>query len=310
MKPEILGLEYRVLSVDDTIADENREAIMTGKYDALCLVGGSCSDLSFFASSRNKVRDLWVKNFGPTDIIGIENLCNLKSLHLETGSELLPKGKQLDFSAFPNLESCLIYWRKEYSRNLFDCPKLQFLRMYEYDRKALTELSNMTSLRELSLTQSAIVSLEGLESVSSLESLDLAYLRKLNDISAIRSLSRLKRLVIDKIKCLGVNDLLPIFDVKTLESLSIGTGYELPNLLPFTQLISLRKLICYSQVVDQDFSFLFNLKQLKSVRFIGLRNYVKTDDEIFDIAKRANRKLKVEILGRGKKEQTVIFTLD
>jgi hypothetical protein len=312
MKPEILeSLQHRVmLRIHDGMTEENMAAITDAAFDELCLLSGKFDDLSFFHNVSQKTEGLQITGAGQYDLIGIEQLNRLRFLRLETGAQLLPMKRQLNFGAFPNLESCLIYWRKEYSRNLFDCPKLSDLRMFTYDGKSLDELAHMESLEKLALTQSSIASLSGIESCHTITELDLAYLPKLADISAIRHLPKLQRFAIQNVKSLGLADFQPIFDVKSFEQLAIGAGYDLPNLEPFAQLTSLRQFITSSQVVNQNLSSLFGLKKLKLVRFIGLRNYVTSDEELQEMAKHAGRKLDVNIIGQGKTQQTVTLKFD
>lgn len=310
MKPEVLEWDDNtVIRIADGMTQENFDALVKEKYDEVCLLGGDFDDLSAFAELNNKIKRLYVSGDGIYDLNGIYQLRQLKCLRLETCAKFLPDKQQLDFSEFPILEECHIFWRKEYSRNVFASPKLRTVVMFSYDKKTFEEIAQAKSLRSVSLLQSATENLKGIESLNSLESLEFYQMTKLSDIGNLPRLKRLKELKISKTRSLSLLSLLPIFEVPSLEYLSFGAGYEFPNLEPFAQLTSLKEFITSSQLVIQDFSPLFKLKKLKLARFIALRNFVADEKELRELAKSLGRKLKIEIIGKGRKEQTVTFML-
>lgn len=298
-----------VIYLRDDITPQDLSRISKMPSCDIRLQSGDFTSLSSLAAIRKQIRALHLIGAGSYDVNGIPLLDKLEYLTLETAAKLLPSGQLLDFSKFPNLRECHVYWREEYSPNLFQCEKLRDLRLFSYDRSSFTDLGRAKHLVSLSISQSKIESLNGVKSMKNLERLDLGSLPRLTDIDEIRSLPRLKFLRLQNVGGLALEALLPIFDAVSVEEFMLGKTHDLPNLLPFEKLKSLKTFVTPCQVLDQDFSILFRLKKLKQARFLGLKNFTASDEELQDIAKRFGRKLSLEIIGRGRKEQTVIFNL-
>ena len=72
----------------------------------------------------------------------------------------------------------------------------------------------------------------------------------------------------------------------------------------------LREFIFDCQVVEQDFTPLYNLRNLRLGRFISLREFHSTDDDLGELARQAGRSMTLEVLGRGRKEQTVTLMFE
>lgn len=303
-KPSFLNWAgQRVLAIYDGMNDINKYAIMNESYDELCLFGGDWDDLSFFSTVADKVRRLNVTTAGRCDIGKIASLTGLQYLRLNDAYEALAPRQAFDFSSLVQLEECYIGWKKTYSSNLFDCPKLTSLTIWKYDSQGLGDIARATQLRSLNISESAQLNLDGIQHLSSLKELRLGSLRKFEDLGPVESVASLTSIGIEK--CPKLSDLSNIYHLKGLQSFSLNSKIPLNDLEFLSNLPALRVFNLNCQLVKQDFTPLFKLSNLRSSRFIALRDFTATDEELEGLARLAGRTLKVEILGRGRKEQTV-----
>jgi hypothetical protein len=293
-----------VLAVYDGMNDANRAAIASEHYDQLHLFYGDWEDLSCFDEVAGKINRLSVSNYGKCDLAGLQKLKNLTYLRLDNIGPALPK-QTLDFSAFTALEECEVSWRKEYSLNLFDCPELRKLTIWKYPAKKLEELGRASQLKELDLSQSPVVDLSGLDALLSLKKLSLDALRNLQDISALERLPSLRSLSIAK--CPSLEDLSIVTALDRLERFFYTGKKPLDDLDFMSALPQLQEFIFNCEVIRQDFRPVFGLRHLQSGRFIALRNFIASDEELHALASQHGRLLQLEVLGQGRKEQTVSF---
>jgi hypothetical protein len=246
-----------------------------------------------------------VTTAGRCDIGNIASLTELRYLRLNDAYEALAPRQAFDFSSFAQLEECYIGWKKTYSANLFDCPKLAALTIWKYDSQGLGDIARATRLQSLDISESPLVNLEGIGHLSSLKELRLGSLRKLEDLGPVESVISLTAIGIEK--CSKLSDLSNIDHLKGLQSFYLNSKIPLDDLEFLSNFPALREFNLNCQLVKQDFTPLFKLSNLRSSRFIALRDFTATDEELDGLARLAGRTLKVEILGRGRKEQTVTF---
>jgi Leucine-rich repeat (LRR) protein len=128
------------------------------------------------------------------DYSAIHSMHNLTHLSIYTTDK-----KEIDFSAFPFLDSVALNWRPK-AKSLFYCVQLRHLFLGRYIASDLTNLSNLKNLKYLRINTGSVVSLNGLRVISGLEELMLMQVSKLEDIEDLLELKNLKRLRIDNCK--------------------------------------------------------------------------------------------------------------
>jgi hypothetical protein len=146
--------------------------------------------LSFLAELPG-LRSFEIFDFGIRDIRGIHHLHKLKRLGVTTYCTTA-----IDFSAFPELESCGLEWRPK-ATSLFECVTLKELFVNRYKGKDLTAFAKLVNLETLAILNSPIESLRGLGAVTKLRSLRLANLQRLSALSGIEPLAGLEELDIN-----------------------------------------------------------------------------------------------------------------
>ncbi len=290
----------KVLAIYDGMSETNERAIVDESYDTLCLFYGDWTDLSYLAQVADKVRALDVKCAGLCDLEGLYGLSKLEYLRLEHVQPLAPR-LGFDFSRFPALKSAYVEWRPAYS-GLFSSRGLEQLTMWGYPCKDLAPFADAVLLRSLCLIGGALENVAGVAQLTRLENLELSRLRKLHDIDALSG-TWLKSLHVDL--CPALTNLAPALSLAFLDTLAYNGKIALPSLKLLMGLPKLREAIFNCAVGDQDFGSLFTLKHLALIRFIELADFQMTEVRLHELAKASDRKVKVELLGAGRKKPTV-----
>jgi hypothetical protein len=296
----------RVMSISEGMHAMNRAAILTATYDELHLSRGNWADLSFLATIGDKVQRLSIVAGETCDVGTIAAMSQLRYLRLDEGRKPAGQKDITDFSALRNLEECYIGWKKTYSPNLFDCPRLRLLSIWNYDNDSLGDIARATQLRSLDISASPLTKLDGIEHLSSLEHLRLGPLRKLESLSPIERVTSLTSLSIGQ--CPQLANIANIHELKGLEHLGLTTAHPLQDLEFLTAFPVLREFVFDCQIINVDFAPVFRLKRLATGRFITLRDYSGTDQELANLAREAGRTVNVEVLGKGRKAPTVTLT--
>jgi Leucine-rich repeat (LRR) protein len=295
----------RVLALCDGMNEINRAAIVDESFDELCLFSGDWKDLSFLATVPQKISRLSVNASEHCDFDGITRLAGLRYLRLGDGIAPIAPKQVIDFSRLVNLEACALGWNKHYSKNLFDCPRLESLTIWKFDESSLGAIARATQLRTLDISTSPLVNLDGIERLTRLEHLTLDSLRKLDNLAPIDQVTTLTSLSIGK--CPALADLSGIFSLPGLKKIGLNRKAALDDLQFLTLFPKLQEFVFDCPIIDQDFAPVYGLQQLRSGRLLSLRGFTATDQELADLARRAGSALTVEILGRGRKEQTILF---
>ncbi|MFB9275602.1 hypothetical protein [Cohnella cellulosilytica] len=138
--------------------------------------------------------------------------------------------------------------------NLEKCTQLKELRIWKYKKNNLIELSDLTNLSSIAITQSSLVSLDGCNRMNGLEQVELNYMSKLEDLSQLAEL-------VDTLKVLRIESCKKIdFDflhrLKNLEKLSLIDSGSIPN-LSFVKNLPKLKFLVFSKtnVIDGDLSY-------------------------------------------------------
>lgn len=205
------------------------------------------------------------------DYIGLKHLKNLKSLSLEE-----PKGK-VDLSNITSLEELSTELNKNVI-GLDSLHKLRILKLWKYNPKckSLIELSSLTSLEELYITQSSIYSLEGCGNFTNLKKLKLSYFRKLEYIDEIeQNANTLTSLRFDSCKKLKNHDYVTC--LKKLELLAFDECGEIPTIRFIKQIPNLKSFIFVNtNIVDGDLSA---CEGLDYVGFLNKKHYSHKNED-------------------------------
>jgi len=212
------------------------------------------------------------------DISLIHLIPNLKVLNIEHRLS----GK-IDFKTFTNLTDCFFIWGIDGSETIFDCFSLQNLRIDNYNRFEVMELSNLITLKYLSLYHSSIANLSGIGKLKKLVKLDLTGCKFLEDIETVNELFELEELRLDE--CKNLVTIEPVQYLPKLKSLSFN---NIGNLSSIKYLISLKKLeeIFFSDntnILDGDLNSLQTLHRqghLKKVIFKYRKHYTHKPQEL------------------------------
>lgn len=211
-----------------------------------------------FFEKYNFFTFVWIVSYvKEINISGIKYLKNLEGLRVDN------KNQGINFEDFPNLEYASFDWNKKLV-NLDMSKKLSSLKLWKFNpaSKTLHELSRLTGLRSLALTQSTILSVDGIENLSNLTEFEAHYLTKLANADKFAALS------------------------KSLKSLSLSNCKRLQDHAFLAKLIKLKKL----KLVDcgnlPNLDFIASLPELEFLTFVG------TNIEDGDLSILAERKIK------------------
>jgi hypothetical protein len=295
----------RVLALCDGMNEINRAAIADESFDELCLFSGDWEDLSFLATVPDKISRLSVNGCERCDLDGIMRLTGLRYLRLDDGVDPISPKQVIDFSALVNLEECTIGWHRRYSKNLFDCPRLASLTIWKFDESSLGTIARAKRLRSLDISTTPLTNLDGIAHLTRLEHLTLDSLRKLGDLAPIDKVTTLTSISIGK--CPALADLSGIFSLQGLKKIGLNRKASLDDLRVLSFFPALEEFVFDCQIIDQDFAPVFGLRQLRSGTLIALRDVTASEQELADLGRQAGSALTVEILGRGRKEQTILF---
>ncbi len=164
------------------------EGISAVRFSALASIKDL--DLSVLAEMPF-IRGLEIYDWEVTDARIVEELPNLEVLGLQ-----IKRTKPIDFSRLPKLRVALMTWCKGLE-GVFSAPGLEYLNVSNFPLEDLRPLSDLQSLRRLSLTSRKLRSLLGIAKLRLLEELDLYDCRVLEDGDGLDSLPNLKRLKIE-----------------------------------------------------------------------------------------------------------------
>lgn len=117
----------------------------------------------------------------------------------------------------------------------------------------LYQISRSRELKELTILQCGIKSLDGIEQYQKLQSLDLSYNRSLRDISMLGKVSKSLRLLNIE-ACAKIADFTCLYDLTNLEHLTLNGSNKLPNLEFLKGMTQLKTFTFSMEVIDGDLS--------------------------------------------------------
>lgn len=122
----------------------------------------------------------------------------------------------------------------------------------------LNQLSNSNQLKELTLLQCNVKSLNGIEKYQKLQSLDLSYNRSLRDISKLSKIGNSLRLLNIE-GCPKIEDFSCLYDLLCLEHLAINGNNVLPNLEFLKNMPKLKTFTFSTEIKNGDLSPCLNV---------------------------------------------------
>lgn len=232
------GEQY--LNVFDFWSSSVEDFIRENSIDYLYLSSGEWKNLYFLENVKDYIDKFrFYTHSDNENLEGLTCLSNLIFLSLEILSKT-----PLDFSFFPNLKKCMIYWNNNFSNNLFDNKNLEKLSISYWKNLRFQPCSKLENLKFLDIAQSALHTLEGISRLNHLETLILSDLRNLVEVEEISKLTQ-------------------------LQDLRLGNCKKVYNLSFISSLTYLKKLELYSMGTIQSLEFLKNLENLESFSFDG-----------------------------------------
>lgn len=232
-------------------------------------------DLSFLAKLPNlKVFEIFDLNI--RDIITIHSLHNLRQIGITTYCS-----SPVDFSAFPQLESCTLQWRRG-AASVFECANLKELFINGYSGEGSVPFGKLFTLESLSLLNASIENLNGLRSLQRLRCLRLGNLARLESLAGIEHLVSLEELEVHT--CRKVASIAEIGSLAKLRRLAINNDGNIASLKPLDQLTNLESILFYesTNIVDGDLSPLWRQKHLKRIAFKNRPHYSARREDFGD----------------------------
>jgi hypothetical protein len=232
-------------------------------------------DLSFLASLPN-LKSFEIFDFNIRNVEPIHHLRKLKTLGVTTYCST-----RIDFSVFPELESCSLEWRAK-ATSLFGCSTLKDLFINRYKGKDTAPFSKLVDLESLAILNAPVENLHGLITLTKLRSLRLANLKRLTSLSGIEGLTNLEELEIHT--CRAIGSIGEVGSLLRMKKLNLNNDGDIESLKPLESLSGLEAVVFYesTNIVDGDLSPLLRQRNLASVSFQNRRHYSHRREDFGD----------------------------
>lgn len=161
----------RYLNVQNSWDTQLETLIKEQKINYLYLSSGDWGDFSFLKPIKENIKIFRLT----TDCCNLQGLHTLSSLE-DLTLEIVTKSF-LDFSMFPNLKRCHIFWNPNFSLNLFELKTLEYLYIRYFGGNSFQPFSNLENLLELEIMESKLLALDGISKLQKLQSLTLYNLK-------------------------------------------------------------------------------------------------------------------------------------
>lgn len=260
--------------------------LMEASVDELRLSGIEWPDFTVLAPIAKKVKRLLI-TAATAKSTGLENFSEIKYFLLDE-----PISPAFDLSCFKRLEKAVLCWDKKYPDSFFSLPYLTKLKLRHFDEGNCEKIGESSSIKDLSILESKISSLEGLQDLQSLKSLTIAYIRNLENISSLSELSSLESLHIES--CPKISSLSPIKNIKGLKKLHIEkVKARFDDLDWVADMPDLNYVLNEAEVDNINWSAVFKNDSIKEFATRTHDGYEVTDDELISMASQAGRVVKV-----------------
>ena len=188
------------------------------------------------------------------DLNPIQDLHNLKIINIP-----FEHRATINFDNFPFLTYCQIVWSDKI-QNFNQLRLLETLILTAYKKDDLVQLSQLTSLRKLSLIKSTIKFLHGIENFEKLEFVELTLLKNLTSLEGIENLKNLIRLDLESVSIIG--EINSLSHLRNLELLAIHDCKNIQSLKPIAGLSKLQVIYLSgnTNIVDGDMTPLIGRK--------------------------------------------------
>jgi hypothetical protein len=223
-------------------------------------------DVSFLAELPD-LECFEIFDFNIPDIRPIHSLHKLRRLGVTTYCKT-----PIGFSAFPELEVCVLEWRPK-TESLFQCATLRDLFVNRYKGKDTVPFGNLVHLESLQILNAPVDSLAGLRTLSRLQYLRLANLRKLRSLAGIEALTNLEELTIHT--CRAISSIDQVGSLSRLKKLNVNNCGDIESFRPLNRLRNLEMVVFYetTNVLDGDLSPLERQPNLTRVSFQNRKHY-------------------------------------
>lgn len=188
------------------------------------------------------------------------------------------KNPKVDFSHFPMLEN-LITAGGGKIKNLELCEKLESLAIYYYNSKSkdFSEIPSVIWIKEIHISNSSVINLNGLEKFNALEKASFHYCTKLEELCCLDNASNtLTFLEFDNCKKILNHDY--IKNLKNLKVLALNDCGSIPSFQFVSKMLALKSIrFVGTNVLDGD---LMPLLRLDYAGFSNKRHFSHTFEEI------------------------------
>lgn len=235
--------------------------------------GWSGLDLSFL-EGLPKLVAFSVADAGIQDISPVHALVNLRELEIATYCRT-----PIDFSRFPKLERCSLYWRPD-SESLFSASTITRLFLYGYDGRASKAFCGLTRLEDLTVSNSAMDETEDLGCLQSLTSLRLQNLRNIRSLAGSEYFAELG--FFDIGGCKFIKEINAVASLPRLKRFLFSEAGTIASLAPLRGAVALEEVLFYGStyIVDGNLQPLLELPRLKKAWFKNRRHYSHTRESI------------------------------
>lgn len=225
------------------------------------------NDLSFLALFPD-LKALDILDLSIRDVSAIHSLHKPRRLGVTTYCKT-----EIDFSAFPELESCGLDWGDRRAESLFDCRTLKKLFVNRYRGREFAPFARLVELESLAILNAPIQNLQGIGALGKLRSLRLAALRRLKSLAGMEELASLEELEIHTCRSIGAIDELGF--LPRLKKLHLNNDGDIESMKPLDRIDGLQTVGFYesTNILDGDLSPLTRQRNLSRIAFQNRRHY-------------------------------------
>lgn len=215
-----------------------------------------------------------ILDFTIKDVTPIHRLAALRSLEVSTYCST-----GIDFRRFPELESCVFYWRGG-SESLFERATLQHLFLHRYDASSSEPFARLTALQDLSVANSDLREVEHFAVLKNLKFLGLYNLKKLTSLRGLGELGQLEALEVNG--CKAIERIDELASLVHLRRLQLNDDGAIASLNPLRSAVDLEEVLFYesTDIADGDLAPLVALPRLRNVSFQNRRHYSHKREDI------------------------------